>query len=153
MATIRPATLEDVLGITALLCQLGYPETPEDVREHLSALCGQADSAILVAQDDRGRLTGCAQVLIDHRLAEGRRGEIASIVVDGRLRGRGTGARLVQAAGAWLASRGVQRMRVRCNAARDRARRFYERLGFQLTKTQNVFDIPIDGLSGPSAEV
>jgi GNAT superfamily N-acetyltransferase len=81
--------------------------------------------------------------LIANRLAEGRYGEIASLVVDADQRSRGIGAGLVRAAAEWLQDRGMDRMRVRCNSRRERAHRFYERFGFQLTKTQKVFDIPI----------
>jgi hypothetical protein len=34
----------------------------------------------------------------------------------------------------------VGRVRVRSNIVRTDARRFYERLGYAVTKTQNVFD-------------
>jgi N-acetylglutamate synthase-like GNAT family acetyltransferase len=146
LISIRPATLEDTPAITALLHQLGYSETLEIVHDRLAALCAHADSAVLVAEDDRRRITGCAHVLIDQRLAEGRRGEISSIVVDDHLRSRGTGARLVQAAAAWLHARGIARLRIRCNARREQAHRFYEKLGFQLTKSQKVFDIPTSAL-------
>lgn len=147
MTAIRPATLEDAPGITHLLHQLGYPETPEAVRDRVAQLGGRDDSAVLVAENDHGRIVGCVHVLIDCRLAEGRRGEISSIVVDDHLRSRGTGAMLVQAAAAWLKSRGIGRLRVRCNAVRDRAHRFYDKLGFQQTKQQKVFDAPVDNLT------
>ena len=147
MVSIRPATVEDAPAITALLLQLGYPETEDTIHRRLAALCGKTDSTVLAAEDGHHRITGCAHVLIDARLAEGRRGEISSIVVDARVRSRGTGARLVQAAAAWLQARNIARLRIRCNARRDQAHRFYETLGFRLTKTQNVFDIPVDALS------
>ena len=57
---------------------------------------------------------------------------------------KGIGADLVAAAQKWLQARGIGSLRVRCNAVRDRAHRFYERLGFRLTKSQKVFDIAVD---------
>lgn len=142
---IRSARAEDADVIAFLLQQLGYERSGADVARHLGAL-GPA-AAVLVAAPAEGRVRGCIQVIVDHRLAEGRRGEITGLVVDAAARGQGTGARLVQAAGAWLASRGIQGLRVRCNVRRNRAHRFYESLGFRLTKTQNVFDIPVGMLS------
>ena len=147
MTDIRPATVDDAPAIALLLHQLGYPTTPESVRARVTELRDRDDSAILVAENDRKRVIGCAHVLIDHRLAEGRRGEISSIVVDDHLRSSGTGAMLVQAAAAWLKSRGVGRLRVRCNAVRDRAHRFYDKLGFRQTKQQKVFDAPVEDLT------
>ena len=148
MTTIRPAILDDAPAIAHLLHQLGYPTTPESVRVRVAELLERNDSAVLVAENDHRRVIGCAHVLIDHRLAEGRRGEISSIVVDDRLRSSGTGAMLVQAAAAWLKSRGVGRLRVRCNAVRDRAHRFYDKLGFRQSKQQKVFDAPVEDLTG-----
>ena len=114
--------------------------------------CDGSDSAVLVAENGPGRIIGCVHVLIDRRLAEGRRGEITSIVVDERARSRGTGALLVRAAAAWLQRRDIERLRIRCNARRQRAHRFYEQLGFQLTKQQKVFDIATDAMANlPSA--
>ena len=51
------------------------------------------------------------------------------------------------------ADRGIGSLRVRCNAIRDRAHRFYERLGFQTTKSQKVFDIATDAPRKRSASV
>lgn len=151
MIAIRPATLEDAPALAALLGQLGYRETQEAIRGRLGALCGRAESEVLVAEDGSRRITGCVHVLIDHRLAEGRRGEITGIVVDDQRRSRGTGARLVAAATAWMRDRGITRLRVRCNTVRGRAHRFYEKLGFRLTKTQTVFDLPIQAPSQRAA--
>ena len=147
MIAIRPATVNDAPAVTVLLDQLGYAEDHETIRHRLRELAGRADSEVLVAEDHRRRITGCVHVLIDHRLAEGRRGEITGIVVAANLRSRGTGARLVQAAAVWLQNRGIARLRVRCNTARNRAHRFYERLGFHPAKTQKVFDLPTDAPS------
>jgi N-acetylglutamate synthase-like GNAT family acetyltransferase len=146
MIRIRPAVPADASGIAALLCQLGYPDPPQAIEKRLRELAAQAAGVVLVAENDRGQLAGCIHVAIDCRLAEGRKGEITSLVVDEAQRSNGTGARLVLAASDWLQARGLDRLRVRCNAVRHRAHAFYEGLGFQLTKTQKVFDLPI----GPS---
>ena len=55
-------------------------------------------------------------------------------------RGRKIGATLVAAAEAWARERGHGRMRVRSNVLRQPAHRFYERLGYAVTKRQAVFD-------------
>lgn len=140
MIHIRTALREDAPGITMLLDQLGYPETPETIENRLTEMNARSDSVVLVAEDDRGKLAGCIHVTIVRRLAEGVHGEIASLVVHEGQRSQGTGDRLVQSAAEWLRARGLDRVRVRCNAVRERTHGFYERLGFQLTKTQRVFD-------------
>jgi N-acetylglutamate synthase-like GNAT family acetyltransferase len=142
MATVRAAVIEDAETIADLLQQLGYERRAADIAQHLVAL--DKDAAILVAVDEDGRLVGCLHVLVDNRLAEGRRGEITSLVVAADVRSRGIGADMVAASQKWLQERGIGSLRVRCNAVRDRAHRFYARLGFQLTKSQKVFDITVD---------
>ena len=90
---IRPAATEDAPQITALLRQLGYPDTEKAVRNRLEVLGTKSETIILVAEDDGRQLTGCIQVVIANRLGEGPYGEIASLVIAEDKRGRGVGAR------------------------------------------------------------
>ena len=146
---IRPAAIKDTPQITALLHQLGYPDTEQAVNRRLEMLAGQADTIILVAEDDGRQLTGCMQVVIANRLAEGPYGEIASLVVAEDQRGHGVGRQLVDSAADWLNGHGLSRMRVRCNAIRKQTHRFYAHLGFRETKSQKIFDrdLPGSGIS------
>ena len=66
--------------------------------------------------------------------------EIHGLIVEEEERGGGLGARLVAAAEAWAVERGMTRIRVRSNVARERTRKFYEKHGYTVTKTSNVFD-------------
>jgi N-acetylglutamate synthase-like GNAT family acetyltransferase len=142
---IRPAAIKDASQITALLHQLGYPDTEQVVNRRLEMLDGKTDTIILVAEDDGRHLTGCIQVVIANRLAEGRYGEIASLVVAEDERGRGVGRQLVDSAADWLTGNGLSRMRVRCNAIRKQTHRFYAHLGFRETKSQKIFDRDLAG--------
>ena len=58
--------------------------------------------------------------------------------------GRGQGAQLVAAAEAWAMRRGVARIVVRSNVAREAAHGFYPALGYRLLKTQHVYAKTID---------
>jgi N-acetylglutamate synthase-like GNAT family acetyltransferase len=142
---IRPATIKDTPQITALLHQLGYPDTEQAIHRRLEVLGRQTDTIILVAEDDDRQLTGCIQVVIANRLAEGPYGEIASLVVSEDLRGSGVGRQLVDSAADWLNGHGLSRMRVRCNAIRKQTHRFYAHLGFRETKSQKIFDRDLTG--------
>ena len=46
----------------------------------------------------------------------------------------------------WAAAQGYGLMRVRSNVKRNRARRFYERAGFTVTKRQRNFEKRLEGI-------
>lgn len=136
---IRIARPDDAAAFADLLVQLGYPGvTPDDARRRLLQLLDRADHAVFVDEEDG--VAGFIHVCVTETLEHEPRGEIRTLVVDEARRSTGVGARLVEAAERWARQRGLARMRVRSNVLRERARRFYERLGYGVTKTQNVFD-------------
>lgn len=141
---IRPARIQDAARMAELLHQLGYERTPAEVIRYIQASERAPGINTLVAVVPEGGIVGCLQVVVDRRLAEGDRGEIASLVVADTWRSQGVGARLTQAAIEWLQARSIERVRVRCNIKRERAHRFYERFGFRTSKAQKVFDLSID---------
>ena len=86
------------------------------------------------------QVVGFIHICVIETLEHEPRGEIRALSVHEKHRGAGIGAQLVERAEQWAMERRVQKVRVRSNIIRDRARNFYERLGYALTKTQNVFD-------------
>ena len=134
--TVRP---DDAAAVADLIVQLGYEITADDARRRLVQLAGRADHALFVAEDG-GRLTGFIHVSIAETLEHEPRGEIRTLSVDESHRGRKVGEELLDAVEEWARKRGLHRMRVRSNVKRERARPFYERHGYDVTKTQNVFD-------------
>lgn len=147
---IRPARADDAERLADLLKQLGYVRTPAELVRHISASSADPQTIVLVAERPGGAIVGCLGVLISARLAEGDGGEITSLVVDAELRGRGIGAALVRSAAEWVQSRGMTRLRVRCNAKREKAQSFYTHLGFQNTKVQKVYDMQLRTHPTPS---
>ncbi|HLZ10859.1 MAG TPA: GNAT family N-acetyltransferase [Chloroflexota bacterium] len=136
---IRIAGKDDANAIARLLVQLGYPDTTAaDALRRLEGMTSRLDPALFV--DDTNGVTGVIHVCVTETLEHEPRGEIRTLVVDDAHRNAGAGARLVDAAEEWARARGLSKMRVRSNIKRERARRFYERLGYSVTKTQNVFD-------------
>ncbi len=139
MIDIRTASPDDALVIADLIVQLGYPDaTPVTARRRLLQILDRADHAVFVAEDES--VHGVIHICITETLEHEPRGEIRTLVIDDAHRGTGIGAELVEAAEEWARQRGLARVRVRSNIKRERARRFYERLGYSVTKTQNVFD-------------
>ena len=138
---IRPARADDAQRLSALLKQLGYGRTPAEIGRHIAAAAADPRAIVLVAEGPGGTIVGCLGANVSSRLAEGEGGEITSLVVDTDFRGRGIGAALVRAGAEWVRSHRMTRLRVRCNAKREKALSFYARLGFQQEKTQQVFDL------------
>ncbi|HSP33960.1 MAG TPA: GNAT family N-acetyltransferase [Thermoanaerobaculia bacterium] len=136
---LRTATLDDSPAFAGLLDQLGYPGvSADDARRRLVQLLDRADHAVFVAADDA--VAGFIHVCVAESLEHEPRAEIRSLVVGEKQQSGGIGASLVAAAEAWARSLGLRGVRVRSNVIRERARRFYERLGYNVTKAQNVFD-------------
>ncbi len=146
---VRPARIDDATRVTELLRQLGYDRSTDAVGRSIQDALADPDSTILVASVSEDRLVGCLQTVVTRRLAEGDRAEIASMVVDTAWRSQGIGAGLIQAAVERLRSRGVRNLRVRCNIQRERTHQFYQRFGFQRTKSQEVFDLPLSTAAAP----
>lgn len=135
---IRSATDADAPILADLCSQLGYPCVTEEITHRLAALRGQANDAVLVAEDE-GRVVALVHVLGTQHLVVAPFAEVGGLVVDAAWRGRGVGAALLAAAEAWAAERGFELMRVRSNVIREDAHRFYEKHGYTNTKRQIVF--------------
>lgn len=133
---IRPAAGSDAADLSELVVQLGYSGSAQDVLRRLTAL---GDGAVFVAVDEE-RAVGFIHVGIVRTLENDPYGEIFGLVVRDSHRGRGAGKLLLDAAEQWARGRALQRMRVRSNVTRDRAKQFYEREGYEVKKVSNVFD-------------
>ena len=143
--TIRQAAPADTASIARLACQLGYPSTETQVARRLQALQDTPDSAVLVAESggaaasEAGPLLGWIHVSVNRLVESDPDAEIRGLVVDEGSRSAGVGRRLVEAAESWALGRGFDTISVRSNVIRDRAHRFYERLGYERKKTQHKF--------------
>lgn len=137
--TIRSATLDDAESIAGLSDQLGYPTSPERMRERLAIVLPRKDQQIFAAERD-GLLVGWLHAAKIEMVESDPFAEIYGLVVRDTERGQGTGPLLLRAAEAWAAVQGLPKVRVRCNVVRERTHRFYEREGFVVTKVQKIFD-------------
>jgi len=135
---IRDADDRDAAILADLTTQLGYPSTSTQIAERLP-LVRERGTAIFVAELD-GRVVAWIGVRQDLCLESGAYSEIVGLVVHESARGNRVGEQLTERAESWARSRGHTRLRVRSNVVRERAHRFYERLGFKLAKRQAVFE-------------
>jgi GNAT superfamily N-acetyltransferase len=124
--------------LAVLAGELGYPTTTEAMLKRLEAASAESEQSIFVAESDS--IVGWIHVALVTSLLSDLSAEIRGLVVSESRRGAGTGSLLVAAAEKWASERGCSRIRVRTNVVREKARLFYKRLGYQATKTQEIFD-------------
>jgi GNAT superfamily N-acetyltransferase len=72
-------------------------------------------------------------------LLSSRRAEIEGLVVEDEYRGNRIGEMLVDVAENWARRRGCTTLRLLSNIVRERAHEFYGRLGYDVLKTEYVF--------------
>jgi GNAT superfamily N-acetyltransferase len=136
---IRRAKNSDVPRIAALAGQLGYPSTAAQMRVRLRGIQPVSQHAVFVAESEGDGVIGWVHVSRQPLLEVEIRAEINGLVVAEDQRSLGAGARLLAAAESWARERGCKGMSVRSNVIRERAHKFYERLGYEHYKTQKSF--------------
>ena len=139
MIEIRSAEDRDVTTLARLAGELGYPSTPEQVRERFDNIKAAPHQATFVAVTNADAVIGWIQLSEARSLESEPRAEITGLVVDSNFRGGGAGSLLVQRGEEWARQRGLVVIGVRSNIIRERTHLFYERLGYAVTKTQKVF--------------
>lgn len=135
--TVRHMEAGDACAAANLSAQFGYPVDSVVMRERIERL-DRGVRAVLVACFDGG-VVGWIDVCEVHHLQSGGYAEIGGLVVSEACRSKGIGSRLVASAEKWARERGLARVVVRSQAAREAAHRFYVREGYIVTKTSVVF--------------
>ena len=85
------------------------------------------------------KVVGWIDVGVTRHLQSEPSAEIGGLVVSSEARNGGIGRRLVAQAEEWALQRGLKRVVVRSQVAREGAHRFYLREGYERTKTSAVF--------------
>ena len=140
---LRVATEADVGPMAELTTQLGYPVETDVLRARLVAVRSRTDDEVLVAVDASDRPLGWVHVRRLALLETSDRACINGLVVDDAHRSAGLGAALVAGAERWARERGATAMIVRSRSTRERAHRFYERIGYVVVKRSHVFEKPL----------
>ena len=135
---IRQMQPQDAASVAVLTTQLGYPSSEEQIGRRYDLINNRQDACLFVARN-RSLVVGWIHVQALNLLEEDARAEIWGLVVAEAARGTGVGRLLVEAAEKWALMRGLDVMCVRSNILREKARAFYEHLGYKVTKTQNAF--------------
>jgi GNAT superfamily N-acetyltransferase len=140
---MRPATGRDATILADLTTQLGYPTDAGAMRRRLARLDGRSDHLILVAVDASDEPIGWIHVARQPLLHHHDLACIEGLVVGEGHRGAGIGQALVEAGEAWAREHGATEIMVRTRSTRERAHRFYQRIGYVETKRSHVFARPL----------
>ncbi|HVE91466.1 MAG TPA: GNAT family N-acetyltransferase [Actinomycetota bacterium] len=129
---IRKSRANDVPAMAALLTELGYPTSPEQLTARLANFAN-VDGATLVCEHG-GEVVGLIG-LTRHPFYEldGFGTEVSVLVVTAARRGRGIGRALLDAAEAWAGERGSGLVWLASSQRRQDAHRFYERAEYRTT--------------------
>ena len=127
----------DRAAVAALVRQLGYQATDDEVEQRIVDVLARPDHLALVAEFGVviGWIHAYEVVLLEDPVAV----EIGGLVVSDTARRRGSGSLLMAAAERWAMERGIPRVRLRSNAKRKRAHRFYRALGYTEIKRSLIF--------------
>ncbi len=137
--TIRSAVEGDVLALTHLCEQLGYPISSERLAERLFDLFGHPSHAILVAVNADDKVIGWIHGHVRQLLIADAHIEIGGLIIDDAYRGNRIGEELLKTIEKWTQGLGIKTVFVRSNIIREDAHRFYERLGYSQIKTSLTF--------------
>ena len=135
---IRRAKESDIASLAQLAGELGYRTTTAEMNKRFKELSRNSQDGIFVAEFDD--VVGWIHVSLIQSLESDPFAEIHGLVVAEVHRNFGIGRRLVAAAEEWAKEKSCLRIRVRTNIIREKTRIFYKNLGFESTKTQEVFD-------------
>ena len=134
--TFREATLRDVPAVVALLRDdhLGADREADDPALYdaaFAAMQAEGNNTLIVGEED-GRIIATFQMtcITGLSLRATRRAQIESVRVATDLRGQGIGQALMEEAERRARAAGCGLVQLTTNATRDRARAFYEALGY-----------------------
>jgi GNAT superfamily N-acetyltransferase len=139
--SVRLATPADEATLTVLAARLAaFPlpawRQPADIAEAdgrammASVAAGRADDQVLVAERD-GTVVGCLHVLVAGDFFGLRHGHVSVLATTAAAEGTGVARELMRHAEEWTRARGLELLTLNTFARNERARRFYERAGFE----------------------
>jgi GNAT superfamily N-acetyltransferase len=136
---VRPAQKNDAPALRKLADQLGYQFTEEAAQTRLETLLSESEHIVLVAETDENEVVGWAHGFIRKLLIHDAHIEIGGMVVGDGHRGMGIGQTLLVGIEDWAREMGFNVVFLRSNIIREEAHRFYEKAGYEHTKTSKIF--------------
>ncbi|MDI9246567.1 GNAT family N-acetyltransferase [Marinobacter sp. CHS3-4] len=146
--SIQTARSKQLKGIHELVLEWGYSVSEPETLEWLKASANSSNHQLFVAVSDDSVL---GWIAVEKRLSLGQGfiSEITGLVVRSSHRRSGIGLLLVNAAEDWSRNLGLTRVLVRSNVRRLESHKFYPSIGFDLTKTTNVYTKELNSPNRP----
>jgi ribosomal protein S18 acetylase RimI-like enzyme len=130
---IRAARLSDAPQLAALMCELGYETTSDEMKARLKSILPDASYSTFVAKIGKelcGMIGTLTHMSHEHNDLSGK---IVALVVSKKHRRSGVGRALIAAAEKDFANRNVTRVNLTTRFERDEGHRFYEAVGYART--------------------
>jgi GNAT superfamily N-acetyltransferase len=129
---IRKIEIADGESITALLEQLGYPNTERFISSKIQSMMNHPFEYSLVAENEDYRIVGFISIHIIPQIAlEGDFARISYFCVDENFRSSGVGKQLEEYCEKIARENNCDRIEVHCHSRRERAHEFYFRQGYE----------------------
>lgn len=133
MAEIREPVEADASAISALLGELGYPATVEEIPARLAELRSDPGAIVFVAELE-GRVVAIATAHVINAIhLTPPAAMLTALVVAADARGQGVGRAMVAHAEAWAKGRGARKISLTSALHRVDAHQFYHGLGYAHT--------------------
>ena len=133
-------TVENAKEVNQLSAQLGYPLSLGETIHQMNKILESEDHVALVAAIDK-KIVGWIHAFIAIRMESKPFIEIGGLVVDENFRKHKIGSKLVGAIADWCRKEKIDTLRVRCNTKRKETHLFYQKLNFNETKEQKIFQL------------
>jgi ribosomal protein S18 acetylase RimI-like enzyme len=134
---IRDARPADRAMVRRLIGQLADAPDEAAFRARFARVSAEAGHRLIVAEM-AGEVVGVLHVFERPALEKPCEAVVQALVVDGARRGNGIGEALMREAEAWAAARKLASTALYTRTDRDRARLFYERIGYRLKATSHL---------------
>jgi GNAT superfamily N-acetyltransferase len=130
---IRTAGAEDVGVLAALMTDLGYPSSVEDMRRRFGGISSDPSYETFVVESCK-EVVGMVGIRLERTYeADGSSARLMALVVSSEHRGRGAGRALISAAEEWARQRGAESIVLSTHKRRSGAHRFYRSMGYEAT--------------------
>jgi GNAT superfamily N-acetyltransferase len=134
---IRDARSADIAMVHRLIGQLADLPDEAEFQARFERVSAERGHRIIVAEMESA-VVGVLHVFERPALEKPCEAVVQALVVDGARRGSGIGEALMREAEAWAAMRKLASTALYTRIDRDRARMFYERIGYRLKATSHL---------------